>query len=169
MKYASLGSISSGTLRTEDLLPAFADALEDLVNANGGFWANRNLLIAEARAVDPQSDDADELVQELQDALQEFAPPYCYFGAHEGDGADFGFWVVSDLFENTRQYELERGGELPCACCFDGSEFLVVNDHGNATLYAKQAIRGRFIPEGEERTMGDIIVRQEWVAVWSIV
>ena len=33
-----------------------------------------------------------EIVNDLMDALNEYAPDGYYFGAIEGDGSDFGFW-----------------------------------------------------------------------------
>jgi hypothetical protein len=175
MKYAELGSISHGTLRTEDLLSSFADALEYLADTNAQAIGNDEhvkyaQLIEDARNPDNTDAEPEELVEELIDALQEFAPPYSYFGAHEGDGADFGFWIQFDaLDEEFTSKAGNKGDELPCACCCEHSEFLVVNERGNMALYAKQEVRGRFIPEGKERTMGDIIVRPEWVEVWGIV
>jgi hypothetical protein len=35
---------------------------------------------------------ADELVGMLMDGIQGYCPPFVFFGAHPGDGADFGFW-----------------------------------------------------------------------------
>lgn len=142
MNYASIGSISSGTLRTEDLLNTFAFELEYLVQRNADEWcsdagrAERDAymdLIGEAREVeDFDSEDASELVDALQDALNDFAPPYAYFGAHEGDGADFGFWVClePDEFDGLR---VDDTSEVPAD--YTG-EVLHVNDHGNMTLYA---------------------------------
>ena len=42
------------------------------------------------------SEDAGYLLEELTDLLNEHAPAFTYFGAHEGDGADFGFWIDWD-------------------------------------------------------------------------
>lgn len=36
--------------------------------------------------------EAIDFLNELYDLLNEHAPDGCYFGAHEGDGSDFGFW-----------------------------------------------------------------------------
>lgn len=133
MCYGSLGTISHATLRTEDLLEAFADELEHLVQANGKTgMANQTAvdLINDAREVeDFDSEEASEIVQELSDALNEYAPPYCYFGANEGDGSDFGFWPCMEQIE-----------ELPRVECSDdakelGEDCLFVNDHGNVTVY----------------------------------
>ena len=33
-------------------------------------------------------------ISDVLDALDECAPEGCYFGPHEGDGSDFGFWPI---------------------------------------------------------------------------
>ena len=101
MKYASLGSISHGTLRTEDLLETFASELEHHVKRNLDYSSRdaHMQLVGAAGWIDPESDNASELVNDLQDALQEYAAPYTYFGAHEGDGSDFGFWPCMEQVE----------------------------------------------------------------------
>jgi len=118
---AQIGSISHGTLRTEDLLSAFADELEWLTGPND--------LSKEAQEINPESEEASELVNDLIDALQELAPPYCYFGAHEGDGADFGFWFFWDAIN-----ELPRVAD-PADVEGLGEDCVFVNDHGNITIY----------------------------------
>lgn len=95
------GSISHATLRPEDLLPRFADVLEELMKLNS---TNHKRLVARARkaAENPDSEDASFILnEELYDALDEFSPEGYYFGAHEGDGADFGWWAVGDDDEGT--------------------------------------------------------------------
>jgi len=131
--YATIGSVSTGTLRTEDLLEAFAGELEDHVRANkrcrGLDLPGKRKLIREAYAVDPESDTADHVIAELMEALETFAPPYCYFGTLEGDGADFGFWPEPGLFDSDDI--LPRFRDEPPAD-FRG-DCLLVNDHGNVT------------------------------------
>ena len=91
-----LGSVSTGTLRTEDLIPAFRNALA--ATGNSGSLALH----------EPPVDDRDELAT-LEIALQEACPPFVYFGSLEGDGADFGFWVdhadVLELMLNAEENE----------------------------------------------------------------
>lgn len=70
---------------------------------------------------------------EISDSLDFFAPPYSYFGAHEGDGADFGYWVSEDALQ-----DLERFNEKPEGTQED--DYIVVNDHGNITLYSADGI-----------------------------
>ncbi len=91
-----VGSISTGTLRPQDLIPTFWCAL-DIIDREAArvLYTSRIDLRGED---DPwwDSEEAGSLLDELIDALNEHAPPYCYFGAHEGDGADFGFWPTVD-------------------------------------------------------------------------
>jgi hypothetical protein len=113
MRYASPGTVSHGTLRTADLIPAFTSALDTLNDRN--CYTNdgdelalvalstraTDLLasIERAQAADEHyydSDAADEDLSTLIDILGEYAPAGHYFGAHEGDGSDFGFWPCDD-------------------------------------------------------------------------
>jgi hypothetical protein len=49
-----------------------------------------------------QTDDEEELgdflYDELYPALEEIAPEGYYFGSHDGDGSDFGYWAVDEVF-----------------------------------------------------------------------
>ena len=78
------GTVSHGTLRPEDLAPRFEGVLREL---------NPKLL---RRLQDEKSDDLQEYVVGLMDALDMEAPEGYVFGTHEGDGSDFGFWDVRD-------------------------------------------------------------------------
>ena len=73
-----LGPISTGTLRGKDLLKAYTQTLTA--------HQPDHPLLAE---LDKWSDHS---MQDLHDALNTLCPPFVYFGAHPGDGADFGFW-----------------------------------------------------------------------------
>lgn len=66
------------------------------------------------------------------DTLSETCPPYIYFGAHPGDGSDFGYWIDWDAIEEDRYSgDLPSGDECPTG---HRGAFLQVNDHGNCTL-----------------------------------
>jgi hypothetical protein len=99
----TVGTISHGTLRTEDLLVAFADAL----NTYGSGEGNAKLVMEAFEAVQAMTtniidgDEASEIVAELEDSLDEIAAQHgLCFGAHEGDGSDFGFWPIPESDEN---------------------------------------------------------------------
>lgn len=134
----TLGTLIHGTLRDEDLLPAFAD---ELGRVSGGTYAElrdtaarwTTFIIDEPDSqVDPSGDTvADivpELIDELTDALNEHAPAHVYFGPIEGDGSDFGFWGVSEYDCDTIQLDDEN------SVCIDHQVHINVNDHGNVTV-----------------------------------
>ena len=95
-----LGTLIHGTLRSEDLLQAFADELaridvakfREVTKADAHLFAESANLTAE-EIVEELGEYASELVNDLMDALNEYAPTGCYFGSIEGDGSDFGFWA----------------------------------------------------------------------------
>jgi hypothetical protein len=89
----TLGTVSHGTLRTEDLLSAFSSELSCIGPTDP---EHVTLLIAVESVTDFDGEEASDLVNDLADALNEYAPDGCYFGAHDGDGSDFGFWSLDD-------------------------------------------------------------------------
>lgn len=92
-----LGTISHGTMREEDLIPCFADVLRKLAakaNRPEDFAALLQEAGAYAEGVKDETIDPLDILVDLFDALNEFAPEGCYFGAHEGDGSDYGFWAI---------------------------------------------------------------------------
>jgi hypothetical protein len=94
---ARLGSVSSGTMQARDLIPAFASELERLL---GEDTTSTGAILASEINADTCEDwdnceHADDFVNALFDALGEYAPVFCYFGASEGDGADYGFWPLA--------------------------------------------------------------------------
>lgn len=130
--YLLTGSVSSATLRNEDLIPRFADHL----NALDAMTDNLRAGLAEWRQGIMDADEQSEFIGELMDALDAQALPYWYFGAHPNDGADFGFWLLDDWQEIMRgdgDLIVDDVAKIPAD--FFGNA-AVVNDHGNITLYA---------------------------------
>ena len=125
----SIGTLISGTHRTQDLIPVFLEQLgrEDTTlpgDDDDEWW---------------YSEEAQEYVHGLFDELDATSPPYCYFGAHEGDGSDFGFWPI---FHRYDEYEMDRENVFVCndaskLCSPEchHSEAFVINDHGNVAFY----------------------------------
>ncbi len=138
MKHAQMGSISTATMRTADLIPAFVDELEYHAKRNKN---KSHLAIVKAinRKINKlgdsyyKTDDADfDLNETLFDALNEYALPYFYFGAHPGDGSDYGFWLTEDLEE---VFDGLKANDLSKVPDDYKGEVLDINDHGNMTLY----------------------------------
>lgn len=99
---AEIGSVSSGTMRREDLVPCFLGVLEDLADGATDLTSAITSRIEFADNDENyydyyESDVSGFDLEELSDALAEYAPKNCYFGAHCGDGADYGFWPFEDL------------------------------------------------------------------------
>jgi len=97
-------SISHGTLRTQDLLPAFIDAVRDYAPSHYEAIMVAPFSFIPDHVLDEGDDaewwDSEEArwkLDELTDILNEHAPDGCYFGSHEGDGSDFGFWQAQEF------------------------------------------------------------------------
>lgn len=157
-----IGSISTGTLRMEDLIPALLWELERIRLSRPHRRGVQS--IRKASDVDGYFEstehDCMEDYQELCDIAECYVPDYCYFGAHEGDGADVGVWPT---IPEDDDYNVYRSSYQPGESAIqdrdvntvdtDGrrryTHYLHVNDHGNATLYRRAGNR--------------------WVEVWSVV
>jgi len=110
-----LGSISTGTLRDEDLAPIF---ISHLVESGADYG------------------DIPEDVDGLIEALNAICPPFVYFGTLKGDGSDFGFWADWDSLEeanyNANNAQLTRGYDFEIE---EEGIIVNINDHGNVTVY----------------------------------
>ncbi len=129
-----LGSVSSGTMREEDLIPAFLDCLEQLDPAMKDHYKSE---VEEIEAMEDEDEKLDAmsmfLNEDLFNALDQYAPPYFYFGSHPGDGADYGFWLSDESLEDFDGLKVSDLSEVPAD--YSG-EVLHVNDHGNTSLYS---------------------------------
>ena len=137
----TIGTLIHGTLRDEDLLPAFADELERV--SNGAYaelrdtagrwlvWLQEYPDSVEDDAGDTVAECVPEVINELIDALSEYAPAHMYFGAIEGDGSDFGWWADLD-FDGCEivgnHTDTESQIDLSC------NVHIHTNDHGNVTV-----------------------------------
>lgn len=94
--------VSCDTLRAEDLLPKFWFVAETLA-----VWRSEpipadllgpltQLVGADSNESDWSDALADQILLDLFDLLQDWSPTGFSFGASEGDGACFGFWVTED-------------------------------------------------------------------------
>ena len=93
--------VSNATLRAEDLVPAFLDALEEISDA--GHKKAVDELENMGYSLDDAYEEDSELYQSalevgwflsevLFELLNEYAPEGTYFGSNPSDGALFGFW-----------------------------------------------------------------------------
>ena len=97
------GTVIEGTLRNQDLLPAFISLLRKVAPD-----AYVQLMVCAfspipAYADDDkdsswwESEDAYALLESLMDELDQCADEGYYFGAHPGDGSDFGYWKFEEI------------------------------------------------------------------------
>ncbi len=111
--YITGGSVSHGTMKTDDLIPAFLNHL-DYIKEQYSFdqsipevirCANISRLDTAMGQIEQrmneddyfESEDADYDLEFLFDELDNFAPDNHYFGAHTGGGSDYGFWECDDM------------------------------------------------------------------------
>lgn len=100
------GSVSHATANPQHLIPKFLALAATLTTTAGEV---RDLDEIRTNMTEPgyyDSDTAQMDLEELFDLLNEAAPEGFYFGAHPGDGADFGFWAFEE-----DAYDLDDGEE----------------------------------------------------------
>jgi hypothetical protein len=109
MIIAKSGSIIEGSLRSDHLLSAFLFALEELKHPKShainqelisyGFGYSQCGVCGLNRDQWPEGfgdDEAEDIIADLMEALDECSPENHYFGSHQGDGSDFGFWELEE-------------------------------------------------------------------------
>lgn len=156
------GTISEATLRPEDLIPAYLDALEGLRLSKAERATVRHCRHDWDTLDSETTADYDEqigyVLDELTMVLESHVPDYCYFGST--DGACFGVWPSREVFEDYSQggydgciYRCTEAFQMPRdvkpSILKPYSHFLSVTDHGNVTLYRRSGNR--------------------WIEVWSVV
>ena len=153
MTKVRLGTVIHGTMREEDLIPAFLNELEMLDPDRAASYLEK---IPAGALEDPENDwwgsgKALWMLDELFDVLNEYAPPYCYFGALEGDGSDYGFWIdrnsLREAIAEGEVIHVEDLSEVP-----EDYEGLVLeeNDHGNLTLW-------KFSPQKDPEELWSVV------------
>jgi hypothetical protein len=94
------GTIIHGTMRNQDLIPAFLDVAREIAPAEYAQMVSAPFSPIPSYALEDDSaewwtsDEAYCLLEELFELLNLYTPEGFYFGAHEGDGTDFRFWTT---------------------------------------------------------------------------
>lgn len=89
-----IGTVIHGTLRFEDLAPAFLNALGPFDPlAAEGFQREIDSLHLIADDAD-RAEEESALLSSIEDTIGQHLPRHIRFGAVEGDGSDIGFWLV---------------------------------------------------------------------------
>ena len=135
-----IGSISHATMRPEDLIPTFADTLEELAKDNPEHIDNLNAIRKQSEKIGYyESEDCEFDLEWLFDALDSYSPSYCYFGSHEGDGSDYGFWpnlmILDDDIRMGEIVSVSDPSEVP-----ESGDAVFINDHGNVTFYVDSQV-----------------------------
>lgn len=132
-----IGTVSHGTMRNEDLIPEFVYILKQFSKGKNKVQYKECKEIEKRMKSENyfQSEGSDfDLNEFLFDALQDYALPYFYFGSHPGDGSDYGFWLYENMEED---FDGIKVSDLSDVNKDYAGEILVINDHGNMSLYHK--------------------------------
>jgi hypothetical protein len=89
-------SLSHATMRTEDLVPVFIDFLDMTKERTGVSESKIKYLKDEWKRVAGTEEEDYLLHEEIWPMMNDIAPEMTYFGAHPGDGSDYGFWEVEE-------------------------------------------------------------------------
>ena len=98
-------SLIHGTMNPADLIPTFLAALREVNEAAAAKLmsdpCNQDVFYDRATGHSnwAETEEARWLLDELFDALDAEAPVGFYFGAHPGDGSDYGWWERDEDYE----------------------------------------------------------------------
>ena len=94
------GTLICGTMRLQDIIPAFLDAIRATVEYTQllslPFGAVPSHAIDDDDSDWWMSEDAECIYFSILDVLDAYAPKGYYFGAHIGDGSDYGYWPIEE-------------------------------------------------------------------------
>jgi hypothetical protein len=111
------GTVSHGTMRPEHLIPAFIAELPTLKRewyeerwsaVQAGDAETIADVLAHFDELTSQQEAIDYLLDDLHSELEDLSPDGYYFGAHPGDGSDYGWWPIEEdepEKEGERSYE----------------------------------------------------------------
>ena len=160
--------VSTDTLRTEDLLVRYWQTAEQLAQLsdrpqliNPSTLAGLEKLAGEdSRESDWNDQQAAELLEDLHETLSDVAPVGFYFGASEGDGACFGFWLDESWAELLQHLDLDDcdptgWAELLSRLELDGIDPDNVEDayQGRAEGYSEEKAGADYAQELAQETM----------------
>jgi len=87
--------VSEGTLKTSDLIEAFAGFIENH-RFDHADWFDLHSALADYFEGHLNDEQQDYLLEDLRTVMEDIAGPNVYFGTAEGDGACFGFWPLPE-------------------------------------------------------------------------
>jgi hypothetical protein len=124
-------------MRSEDLIPKFLEVSEGLLLSR----EDRHTCAVIRRAAKRKAsyfegEDAENDFSTLFQVLEDYCPPYTYFGAIEGDGACYGIWAdVHSITQDIADGCVYRIEDAPK----DYRGYVVrISDHGNVALYNRR-------------------------------
>lgn len=99
------GTVIHGTMRNIDLIPAFKSKLFELNKHECREYLKKNPNLLEAlcdleigrESTWWETEEATIVSLELAEMLDAYSPQGYCFGAHPGDGSDFGYWKIENL------------------------------------------------------------------------
>ena len=120
-----IGSVSWGTMISEDIiekcLPYLRQANHPKYTAIQDEW-DFMAKDEDGRVLDDKQEQLSYLLQEdVWEAMNDIAPYGCFFGASEGDGADYGFWSYIEC-PGCEGFEFEETKEGLAKCVLCGQE-----------------------------------------------
>lgn len=157
--HLAIGTISEGSLRPEDVIP-------ELLYAAGTVRMTRaDRLRVQAIARLAETDDCEDTYYSnpeqdpsgdwntLLDILQSYAPPFCYVGPIQGDGACIGVWPDRDAIamgvRDGEILKIDDGDARPTIrrrpknTDPSPDAIVEVNDHGNTAVFVRRGLHWR--------------------------